>query len=281
MSVKLCNTGYKNDSSKQVKLFNDCRESDLSGQNLSGVNFNGVNLTGANLTNANLTSSIGIDEEKLKKTTILCNTKLPSGQKYFADCRNADLTSQDLSGVDLRDSRIDFTNATLQDATGFDIPGTNVNAKFCNTTLSDGIKRFDNCQGSNLAKKDLKGLNLALAGANFTKADLSGANLSGANLTGLTFINANLTNANLENSILDTKSLKKVKKLCNTILPSGIKSFEKCKGANLTDADLTNADLTKAKGLELQQLEKVKLCNTKLPALLSARNIENRDCPKK
>jgi Pentapeptide repeats (8 copies) len=95
-----------------------------------------------------------------------------------------------------------------------------------------------NLRWANLSGADLYGT--SLSGANLGKANLSGANLGKANLSG-----ANLGKANLN-------------------------------GANLNGANLSGANLTETRNLTADQLQGVKLCQTKLPPEISLD--PNRDC---
>jgi uncharacterized protein YjbI with pentapeptide repeats len=312
--------GFKNNDS--FVLFNDCKNANLSNKtvNLQEENdISSISWKGANMTNAIIQTNLNekLDKNKqidqqLKKifegakfcnTLFLLNSQTTSygfGPRISNNCEGENLSNKNLSGSFW--TKVDLTNANLENSI-LDIK-SRADAKLCNTILPNGIKSFKNCKEADLSKQRLneklsvKGLNLKGAdftGANLSYVDLSGANLANtklieADLTNTKLIEADLTNANLEKSILDSKSLAKVKNLCNTILPDGNKSFEKCQGADLTKADLTKADLTKAdltkadltkadlsganltsanlenSILDMESLNKVKkLCNTILP----------------
>ena len=302
--------GFKNNDS--FVLFNDCKNANLSNKtvNLQEENdISSISWKGANMTNAIIQTNLNekLDKNKqidqqLKKifegakfcnTLFLLNSQTTSygfGPRISNNCEGENLSNKNLSGSFW--TKVDLTNANLENSI-LDIK-SRADAKLCNTILPNGIKSFKNCKEADLSKQRLneklsvKGLNLKGAdftGANLSYVDLSGANLANtklieADLTNTKLIEADLTNANLEKSILDSKSLAKVKNLCNTILPDGNKSFEKCQGADLTKADLTKADLTKAdlsganltsanlenSILDMKSLNKVKnLCNTILP----------------
>lgn len=123
---------------------------------------------------------------------------------------------------------------------------------------------ISSCSWTNLSEANLSEANLSqsnltkaiLRNTDFTKANLSGANLSRANLN-----NAYLLGANLENT-----------------------NFSE---ADLSGSNLSNTDLSKAKNLTDEQLQKAKLCNTKVKtknfflAYLGYTEILNRDCSTK
>ena len=272
--------GFKDNGS--FVLFKDCERANLSNKtvNLQEENdISSINWKEANMTNAIIQTNLNekldknkqIDQQlkeifkgaKFCNTLFLLNSQAISygfGLRISDDCKGENLSDKNLSGNFW--ANVDLTNANLENSI-LDIESIE-KAKLCNTILPNGIKSFKNCQNNKylsfrylrdlLPKQQLTGLNLAFAGADLSGADLSGADLSSANLTGV-----KLSKAKMNETLLSDADLSKT---------------------DLTNADLTNADLTKAKGLELKQLEKSILCHTKLPASLSAQNIENRDCPK-
>lgn len=266
--VKLCNTSYKLKDPYQIikpklKLFTDCKKADLKEQYLYEVDFDNVDLTKANLTN-----SIIIRPENMNDTfndAILCNTvkvTKTTQRKYFKDCRDANLVGKNLSGLNLRDEKINFSNADLTDAIGGnllsknlkkDIKLNDVKVILCNTTLPNGVKSFYNCKDADLSfQSGLKGMDLS--GVDFTDADLTYTNLSYTNLTKAILTDAKLINSNLTNA-----------NLTNT---------------TLINTNLTNTNLQDAIGMKNERItnknSKNILCNTKLPD----GKIEYRDCPK-
>ena len=110
-----------------------------------------------------------------------------------------------------------------------------------------------NLSSAILNDADLRGA--TLDNVNLSSANLSGAKLSGANLVGADLSDANLSDANFFSTNFFSTHLFR---------------------ANLFGADLNNADLSGAEGLTKEQLERVLLCDTKLPEDI---NLDpNRDC---
>jgi uncharacterized protein YjbI with pentapeptide repeats len=125
IGVTLCDTSYYKSNylffKSQIRLFDNCKDADLSGLDLRGVDFQNIDLTNADFNNSNLMFAKGINEEILKKKVrLLCNTKLPSGKISFEKCQGADLSEENLSGLNLQDDRIDLTNSNLKNATKVD-----------------------------------------------------------------------------------------------------------------------------------------------------------------
>ncbi|NET60769.1 MAG: pentapeptide repeat-containing protein [Symploca sp. SIO2E6] len=137
----------------------------------------------------------------------------PLGGTYLK-CKNVNITTENLSGRDLRNA--DCTEANLA---GADLSGSNLTgANFSRADLENA-----NLRGANLSPADLTDANLAgadlrntnLHRANLSKTDLTGANLSGANLQNADFAEADLTGANLTGANTNNA------KFNNAIMPDG------------------------------------------------------------
>jgi len=148
------------------------------------------------------------------------------------------LSGANLSGANLRE--VSFHRANLS------------TANLSGATLSD----------ANLTAASFSGANFN--GANLSHADLGDAKLNHANLSFANLHSARLSEANLSHANLNEATLNEARLIGADL------SFADLSGANLAHTNLSFANLCRtnlqwAKGLTKEQLEKAKLCQTKLP----------------
>lgn len=182
--------------------FTDCK--------LDGTNFSRVNLEGADFTGSNFRAAL------LDKQTIL---------------GSANLTGQDLSGIDFSNMQLAYANLT--DAK---IEGTNFSEaqlegiKLRGTKLKSAILGA----GTNLSHTDFSGLDLSgmdFSGCQLAYAVLEGANLAGTRLNGASLHKANLKGSNFRQAVFD-----KTTNLQNAIMD----------GLDLSELNLSGMDLQRA-----------------------------------
>jgi uncharacterized protein YjbI with pentapeptide repeats len=190
--------------------------------------------------------------------------------------RRADLSKQDLGGMNLK-------GAVLQDAnlSGAHLEGANLIGAFLGSAnLTGAILRKARLRGAHLVRTDLAESNLAgadLQGADLTEAVLDKANLQGANLAGAHLIHTRLKETNLEGTILSRADLHladlRLTDLRKADLAGANLQGAYLKGANLEEANLTAAILElanlhdanlQAANLRLAQLKGAKLTNANL-----------------
>ncbi len=144
---------------------------DLTRANLAGVNLANANLTGANLTNADLVSAnlTGADLRGANLTGAgLYQTDLSGANLTGATLTGADLSKANLAGTNLSNTTLAglnmeyanlsgalLSNANLSNARlcraslqGAAMEGANMTgALLCETVMSDGQRKFTNCDG--------------------------------------------------------------------------------------------------------------------------------------
>ncbi|NEQ67049.1 MAG: pentapeptide repeat-containing protein [Symploca sp. SIO1B1] len=119
----------------------------------------------------------------------------PLGGTGF-QCKNINLTEENLRGRDLRNADCTEANLAGADLNGANLPGANFSrADLENANLSGANLSPADLTDANLAGADLTGANLYRA--NLSKTDLTGADLRGANLQNADFAEADLTGADL------------------------------------------------------------------------------------
>ena len=101
------------------------------------------------------------------------------------DCRDCDLSNQDLRSIMAQVNRKYRKQFTFPDLSGANLSGANLSG----VDLSCATMRDTNLTGADLT-------NANLSDAIITDVDLSGANLINANLSGATMRNVNMTGAN-------------------------------------------------------------------------------------
>lgn len=159
---------------KNIYVYTDLNEADLSGVNLSGADLRIAHLRRANLFRADL------------RGANLSGADLSDANLREANLSEADLTKANLNGASLSGAFV--RNATLSQA---NLLAANLrNANFRNASISDA-----NLMVADLEEADLSGANLSRT--NLTKADLSKSNLRRADLSGTKLTRANLTQSNL------------------------------------------------------------------------------------
>ena len=158
----------------------DLSDANLSGADLSDANLSGAYLSDANLFFANLSGAI------------LFNADLSGADLYGADLSGADLSGVRSGGIVGSPFYLP-TGWSLR--SGYLIgPGANLSGE----NLSGVDLTGENLSGVDLTNANLSGANLSsanLTGADLSDADLTGANLTGANLTGANLSGADLTGA--------------------------------------------------------------------------------------
>ncbi|MGP4020432.1 pentapeptide repeat-containing protein [Saccharopolyspora sp. 5N708] len=141
------------------------------------------------------------------------------------------------SAWDTPESRVDFTNACLQDAKlpHFVAPRADLRgADLSDADLGSADLSDTNLSSANLIGADLSGARLS--GTNLSSANLSSANLIGAKLSGTRLINADLSDAHLSDADLSNANLS---------------------GAKLSDAYLGGANLAVVTGLTREQVARI------------------------
>ena len=160
----------------------DLSDANLSGADLSDANLSGAYLSDANLFFANLSGAI------------LFNADLSGADLYGADLSGADLSGVRSGGIvgspfylptgwSLRSGYLIGPGANLsgENLSGVDLTGENLSGvDLTNANLSGANLSSANLTGADLSDADLS--NAFLYEANLTGANLSGANLSGADL---------------------------------------------------------------------------------------------------
>lgn len=177
-------------------------------------------------------------------------------QRLTADGRS-------LAGLHLAEADLSGLSLDAADLSGANLSGAN---------LRDMSLHRANLSGANLSGANLSDANLTAAsfsganfnGANLSHADLGDAKLNHANLSFANLHSARLSEANLSHANLNEATLNEAR-LIGTDL-----SFADLTGANLTNtnlsfANLCHTDLRWAQGITKEQLEKAKLCQTKVP----------------
>ncbi|WP_418501611.1 pentapeptide repeat-containing protein [Culturomica massiliensis] len=171
-------------------------------QNLDGANFYGSTLTGTNFTGAKIKGAV-LEGAVAKGFTVdsFYSTASYNTDKNFGAIN---LSQNDLSGWDFKNSNLDggkFSNSTL---TGADFTGARIKGAVLSNTVSKGFTSaqlystasysVDKDLGAiNLSQNDLSGWSFKdqnLTNANFQSATLAGANFSGAEIRGADFANA-------------------------------------------------------------------------------------------
>jgi uncharacterized protein YjbI with pentapeptide repeats len=190
--------------------------------------------------------------------------------------RRADLSKQDLRGVN-------FKGAVLQDAnlSGAHLEGANLTGAFLGSanltraSLRKAHLRGAHLVGTYLAESNLEGADLQ--GADLTEDVLDKANLQGANLARASLIHTRLKETNLEGIILSQADLHRADLRSTDLRKANLAGANLrsayLKGANLEEANLTaavlelanlhNANL-RAANLRLAQLKGAKLTNANL-----------------
>ena len=123
VEVAAVDDGVVREASDDVPVVNGCRiepQTQCPGANLSGANLFGANLRDANLSGAKLNRAF-----------------LEGANLEGANLSRAEVVWADLSGANLRRANLRGANLTW----------TNLpwDVQFCNTTMSDGSVRNDNC----------------------------------------------------------------------------------------------------------------------------------------
>ena len=159
---------------KNIYVYTDLNEADLSGVNLSGADLRIAHLRRANLFRADLRGAnlSGAD---------LSDANLREANLSAADLTKANLNGASLSGAFVRDATLSQANLLAANLR---------NANFRNASISDA-----NLMVADLEGADLSGANLSRT--NLTKADLSKSSLRRADLSGTKLTRANLTQSNL------------------------------------------------------------------------------------
>jgi uncharacterized protein YjbI with pentapeptide repeats len=137
---------------------------------------------------------------------------------------------------------------------------------------------IDNKLRLNLSKANLSGANLSdldLSNAFLSDADLSSADLSYINFNEANLTNANLTNAYLRGAILSFAKLHGAK-FNGADLRCAHLDHTNLDHSGFDGANLSNANLANAEALTVEQLDKAKLCCTRLPEGIPLD--PNRDC---
>ena len=159
---------------KNIYVYTDLNEADLSGVNLSGADLRIAHLRRANL--------------------------------FRADLRGANLSGADLSDANLREANLSEANLTKANLNGAMLSNAFVrDANLSETNLLAANLRnanfkSANLSGANLMVADLEGADLSsanLSKTNLTKSDLSGINLRRADLSGARLARTNLARSNL------------------------------------------------------------------------------------
>jgi uncharacterized protein YjbI with pentapeptide repeats len=198
-------------------------------------------LVEAGLVQGKLVEEQNTDQESDRKRPVISLVK--------ADLTNADLGGASLNGAGLSFANLSFANLTLADLSRADL----IDADLISANLKDADLSFANLNIADLSNASLDSTNFTFANltlANLNGADLSFANLDGANLELVGLVGANLRFAKLRNANL--------------------------KRTDFEGANLSNADLSDAKNWTERQINRAKLCKTKLPQGLTLN--PNRDC---
>lgn len=194
-------------------------DSDLSEANLGYANLTNANLTNADLSHANLSCARLVETRLSGARLTNCNMFGVSFTSGFGETKR----QTDLSVVDLREVKIQFSNFTYGDFDGVDLSLADLTrsdftgarfrrAKFAGTNLERAkLVFFDgrdvDLRWANLEGADLSGSNFS--GADFSKAKLRNAKCSSssgstkADFTDTKFCDSNLTNFSLWNVILN------------------------------------------------------------------------------
>lgn len=175
------------------------------------------------------------------------------------------LTADGISLAGLHLAEADLSSLSLDEA---DLSGANLSG----ATLRDVSFHRANLSSANLSGANLSDANLTAAsfsGANFNGANLSHADLGDAKLNHADVSFANLHSARLSEANLNHANLGEAT-LNEARLIGADLSFANLSGANLTNTNLSFANLCRtnlqwAKGITKEQLEKAKLCQTRLP----------------
>jgi uncharacterized protein YjbI with pentapeptide repeats len=198
---------------------------------------------------------------------------------------NADLSKQDLRGVNFGGAYLRETNLS-----GADLRGANLTGSFLERADLNGANlqkaRFEGAHliGAFLADANLTGTDLRRA--DLTEAVLNKANLQGANLEGASLIHTRLKQVNLKAANLSRTDLTKADlretDLENANLTGANLKTAYLKGANLQEANLSAAILEHANlhsvnlreaNLRLAQLNGAKLTGT----ILQGANLQGAD----
>lgn len=137
----------------------------------------------------------------------LQDTQLLGGTDAVINLRWANLSNDDLRGVNLIGAHLIGANLSFADLGG--------------AALSDADLNDATLFGANLRDADLSDANLIVADLRF--ANLGGADLTGADLTDADLTDADLTGAILTNAKLTQVQLNEAKSLQGTIMPDGSK----------------------------------------------------------
>ncbi|MEB3173876.1 MAG: pentapeptide repeat-containing protein [Cyanobacteriota bacterium] len=304
---------FEEDSGKKCYEGVNLKGADLSDANLTNADLTGVDLNGANLTAATLTGAKGVDLDKLKKDSTLCNTLLPDGTSYSNNCRNVDF-----SNPRLKDKKVFKTPLKAVDFSGSKLAGVKFDGvdfggspSFRNTDLT----RVDFSTSMNVKATDILAQRilplLPLDSRNNTicytkiKSDKELKHLTNPSFFGLfasdfknlksdkksyeegedVILTMDCSKADLSN----TKDNQSLEVDFGGFDLTGIDFSEanltnvnfkeaKLQGAKFNGANLTNADLTDATGVKTKHLsEQAVLCNTTLTDGKKSTNCKNAD----
>ena len=181
-------------------------QANFSGATFSGATFSGALLQAADLAGAQLS---GADLIGVSGQVTGTPASLPVGWTFFngyfigagADLRRADLSGDDMPGINLSGAIVTEVKFTGDDLTGAIFTGATVSdTGFENANLTDANLSDDNLDGSNLTGADL-------SGTNFVDANLENATFTGTtgdattDVTGVTWLDTTCpdgTNSNYD-----------------------------------------------------------------------------------
>ncbi|WP_228052033.1 pentapeptide repeat-containing protein [Sphaerospermopsis aphanizomenoides] len=137
----------------------------------------------------------------------------------FANLQGSDLSDAKLIGAILRCAELQNTNLSGADLSDSDLcSGHLENSNLRDAVLRGAILKFAKLQNTNLSGADLSGSDLHggyLENANFSGAKLRGTNLKGVKLENTDFSGADLTDACLDHTCLKGMIIRHLRKLSN------------------------------------------------------------------
>jgi uncharacterized protein YjbI with pentapeptide repeats len=185
----------------------------LESANLSGSEIHGATLDGAKLQNANLSNSTwartnltsadftgaSVDGASFALAMLQQATITPE-QISKTDVKGANLRLLDLTGIDLSEREMSYTDFSNCQLTGANLSRAKVpSGKFSGAALQAINFSAADLTGADFVNASLSGANLA--GAKLMRANLQQAQLNGVNITKADFYEANLSNASLQDVV--------------------------------------------------------------------------------
>ena len=214
--------------------------------NCTEFDFRNLNLSGVKLSSANLTNIIGgpfVGTPSIIPSTWKIINQYLLGPSVVLI--NANISNQDLSGVDLSVAQINGANISGTDFRFANISNLQSN-NLTGTPILNSRYRFYNQKivGKNLTSRVISIINQSLQGLDLTDSDLSGSILNTVDLSGTILRRSNLSNCQLTNLTLNTNTDLIDAKFVNCIFRGVNFTSMNLRGVNFENSDLSGADFS-------------------------------------